>query len=315
MSANDSSFAVAAAALHPLHDPAAHEVARAAGVASAIPTDLSRGVAGVQSALDPFMAWLLLALLVLAGGLLWRRWESARGQTMAGAGGRAQRPGQGMPLDPETTRSAPWLDGHVAAGCVLLLGAAFAWLAWTIHSGPYNAVLRLDAHTAAFAQAHDAPWLRWLAVHLSDLGDVLPLSLLTIAVALWLLRRRQRVLAAGWLLGVTINSVGVRVMKNVIERARPEHMADVVTSGFSFPSGHTAGSLMVFGLLTWVLCDQLGARWRPWLGVLGALLAGGIAASRIVLGVHYASDVVGGLLWGAMMLVTTIALIEHARRW
>ncbi len=291
----------------PLHDPATHEVARAAGVSSAIPEGVSRAVAQGQSAIDPLMPLLLVALLTLTAWLLWRRRQHIGAQAAA-----RNRRGVNWPR-PSVIDVDPWLDAHVVGGVVLLLGSVFAWLAWTIHSGPYNPVLRLDATLAGAAAAVANPVLHWWAMRLSDLGDVLPLSLLTVAVTLWLLRRRQRVLAAGWLLGIVINSVGVRVLKNVIERARPSYMPDVVTSGFSFPSGHAAGALMVFGLLAWVLVDQFGARWRFVTAMAAALVIFGIGASRVLLGVHYASDVLGGLLWGAMMLVTAIAITRQAR--
>lgn len=305
------SAASGALATAALHDPSPHEVARAVGVPSAIPADVSQAVVHAQSALDPWMPLLLIVLLAIAGVLLARHWRRTRAQARARAGLCVQRPGLGAARVP-----APRIPAPLAAGAVMTLAAAFATLAGALHGERSGAIARFDAGAAAWAAAIDSPALRWLAMRLGDWGDVLPLAVLTVIVGVWLLRRREWVLAAGWLLGVVTNSVGVRVLKNAIARARPADMPDVLTSGFSFPSGHAAGAVMVFGLLAWVLRDQLppGA-WRTALVTACVALMAAIPVSRVVLGVHYASDVLGGVLWGAMLLLTTAALIGHARRW
>ena len=321
--------------------PPAAAAPAAAGPAfdSAIPPGVGRAIADAQAWLDPLMPWLLAALLALAGAVLWRQRTPARagaaatphgatvsahrprGATVSahrprGATASAHRP-RGATASAHRPRGARGLTAPyplaVLAALALALGGGFAGLAAAVAQGPGPALQRLDAAVAARADALQTPAVDWLAVRLGDVGDVLPLGLLTLAVALWLWRQGERALTAGWLLGIGINSVGVRVLKNGFERARPHDMPDVLTSGFSFPSGHAAGALMVFGLLGWLLQQRLAPGGRPWALGAGLLLALAIAASRVLLGVHHASDVLAGLLWGGLVLLLTTQALARVR--
>ena len=257
-----------------------------ADVAPAVPAGLARAIVGAQGLFDPFAPWVLALLLVLAASVLWR-----------GVPGSAW---------PAATRGR-----LLAAG-----GLALAWaaLAWGLFGGDWPALHALDTWLAAWAHAMPGhPALQWLAVRLSDVGELAVLAVVTLVTAAWLWRRGARGLAAGWLLAVAINSLSVRVLKNLFGRARPStggHTGDLVTSGFSFPSGHAAGSLMVVGLLAWLLCRHAAPRWRPVIASGAVVLIAGIAASRVLLGVHYASDVLGGLLWSGALLLLAIAALD-----
>lgn len=279
-------------------------VAHAAGAMPSAGRAVAEDVVRLQAGFDPYAPWALAALLLLAGWALARRWQRAQ-RPFDGAGGR----GFGAPLDP-----APGLDGMVAAGLMVLVASLWGGLAWAVNSGPYSAAAALDLLGLRWAAAHP-PALTWLALRLGEVGDVTALGLLTAAVALWLLGRRQRFLAGAWVLAIVANSLAVRVLKNAFERARPAHAPDLITSGFSFPSGHAAGAMMVFGLLAWVLCDQVVQRGKPWVVLAFGLLIAAISASRVVLQVHYPTDVLGGLLWSAMALLLTIGVMARARRW
>ena len=62
-------------------------------------------------------------------------------------------------------------------------------------------------------------------------------------------------------------------------------------------------------------CDQLDRRWHGLIVGAAALLIAGIAASRVLLGVHYFSDVLGGLLGAGMVLLLTLTIVRQAGRW
>ena len=265
-------------------------------VAPAVPPEVALTISRTQTALDPFAPWALAAVLLLAAWALARYRQRTRpsvgiGLTHAGLPGAAAR--------------IAWFS---------LLALAWAALAWGVHAGPAPWVRALDARAAQWAQAVATPGLRALAVRLSDIGDVVALSLLALLVTAALLWRRRRLLAAVWLLSITANSLAVRVLKNLFERARPDPVPGLVTSGFSFPSGHAAGALMVYGLLAWLLCQRASRRGRVLIAVPAAMLIAAIAASRVLLGVHYLSDVLGGLLWAGMALGLTVGIVQWASR-
>jgi undecaprenyl-diphosphatase len=133
------------------------------------------------------------------------------------------------------------------------------------------------------------------------------------AMALWHAGRRE---AAAVLLvtlpgGMLLNAA----VKTVVQRARPEWgYAYQVVESFSFPSGHTAGATLLYGLLVfglWPRMRSVAARLALLPGATAAVLLVGV--SRIVMGVHFFSDCVAGVLeallwlgiclWGARPLL------------
>lgn len=129
------------------------------------------------------------------------------------------------------------------------------------------------------------------------------------AVALltgWLLYRRAWRLAA-WS-GVTAVAgalIGLLV-KTVVERTRPS-LADPVAQapGFSFPSGHAMTATTSFAILLLVLLPMVHPRWRALCWSLAVLSVLGVGFTRIALGVHWFSDVVGGWLLGLAVVAST----------
>ena len=103
-------------------------------------------------------------------------------------------------------------------------------------------------------------------------------------------------------------------LSKLVADARPPQ-GDWLTpaQGFSFPSGHAATSALVAGTLTWLLIQVVQPRWaRLAVGVVPASWAMLVALSRLYLGVHWVSDIVGSwLLAGAWLGV----LVAASRRW
>ncbi len=249
------------------------------------------------SVLDPFVPWLLAALLLAAGGLAWH-------------GRRA------------LAVAAPWRPAarlSWATASRLMLGATllFWGMAWGVTVGQESAfgqwIAGWDGAALIWTQGLSSHSVHALALDLTNVGSVRILMPLVVLVSLWMLYRRQRFLAAAWFIGCTANSLLLRMLKNIFERTRPAHAAEVMASGYSFPSGHAAGMAMVIGLLVWLLRDQVPGRWRAPLVLLGILLIAAVAASRVLLQAHFLSDVLAGLLLGTFSLLLTIAVIEHAR--
>ena len=127
-----------------------------------------------------------------------------------------------------------------------------------------------------------------------------------VVAALLLLRRHPR--AAAFVLVAVLGSGAVNVgMKDVVGRARPV-LADPVASasGASFPSGHAMTSAAAYGVLV-VLAPA--SRRRPVL-VIAAVLVLAIGLTRIALGVHWPTDVVGGWVFGLAWLAACAAVLR-----
>lgn len=171
-----------------------------------------------------------------------------------------------------------------------------------------------DAPVMAWVQSEPG-WTIRLAQALSWIGLFVPSLLLALAVAAWLWRIGARAPAALVVAASLLHGIN-RPMKAVIGRARPpEDVAEIIerASGLGFPSGHAFGAMLLFP----VIAVALGLVIRPgWplrlVQALLVLLAVGIGWSRVRLGAHWPSDVLGGWLWGAGI---ALALLAWGERW
>lgn len=181
--------------------------------------------------------------------------------------------------------------------------AVFAALAVAVQAGWTQA---LDHELMLAVEQLRAPWATPLmqAASMIGAGEVeIPVGLL---LSYRLSRIRRRAEAAGYASAVLSGWALYGLAKFTFRRARPHILPRLMRGAgwFAFPSGHATLAPLVFGLgaLIWSARWPLGA--RVGLLVLAALASLLIAFSRVYLGVHWPSDVVGGLLlgtgWGAL---------------
>lgn len=108
-----------------------------------------------------------------------------------------------------------------------------------------------------------------------------------------------------------VNWILNEVLKNIIQRPRPEILRLIPETSYSFPSGHTLASFSVCGILIYlILRSGLNRTIKIILTVLLTVFPILVGASRIYLGVHYASDVLGGILFALILLLMEIIIIE-----
>ena len=168
----------------------------------------------------------------------------------------------------------------------------------------------LDRRLYEALYAGHRPALAAAAHFFTALGAPTVLLAAGAATALWLWYAGHRhlpwVLAAIVLIGRGLSEA----QKYWIARARPElepHLVTVKTS--SFPSGHATSSMVFF--LTIALALTARSRWRR-LAVAGAILLSVlIGVSRVMLGVHWPSDVIGGWAFGMLWVLLTLRLAER----
>lgn len=213
------------------------------------------------------------------------------------------------------TRLSPMLvlALRVASGfAVILAGAAvFAELADGLDA--QEALGRADeAFTRALAASVPPPVLQLFAV-LTRLGDPLTLSTLCIVVAAALSLAGRRWLALAWALTVVGGGALNMLLKLVFARIRPVHDGIVPAEGYSFPSGHSSGSVVVYGMLAYLAMRLLPPRWHVPAALAVSALAATIGASRMFLRVHYPSDVLAGFALGAAWLAVCVVSVEVTR--
>jgi membrane-associated phospholipid phosphatase len=150
---------------------------------------------------------------------------------------------------------------------------------------------------------------------LTDLGDKAVLIPLAGLVALALLFRRRGLLAAAWVIATASGSLLNAALKTFFERARPTYLHGFATAdGWSFPSGHSSGAFIVYGLLGYLVIVQVPKRYHLPIAALAMTLIVCVGFSRVILQVHYLGDVLGGYAFGAAWVAAWIAGLETLRR-
>src|SRR2546428_2874981 len=190
-----------------------------------------------------------------------------------------------------------YLGLHLTLGLVISLAGLWVFAGVTedvIHHDPLTQfdVALLDwLHARATATGYAV----FNAISL--LGSPVTLTILALAVALLLAARREWIVLAGWLAAFAGGGLLDVVLKLVIRRPRPPGAAAFLQHfSWSFPSGHAMASLIGYGMLAYVLTLLLIHRRSAQIAVVlgAARLIIAIGFSRLYLGVHYFSDVVGG---------------------
>jgi undecaprenyl-diphosphatase len=172
---------------------------------------------------------------------------------------------------------------------------------------------RVDQLGMEAIHAHDSTTLTHLALALSWIGSprVFVLAVGLISIAMWRVKLKEDAVV----LFVAIISSGVLdvALKLHFRRVRPDvPWALAQEHSFSFPSGHSVGAVVLYGMVTYLLWKHLHALWQRVVVIATALLLiGGIGASRVYIGVHYPTDVAAGYLVGLFWLLTVIATNEY----
>lgn len=225
-----------------------------------------------------------------------RTWRHRLGRRVTGHGG------------PDTRFAT-----RLVAGAALTAVAAVPFsLALVLVESHWAPLYRFDQDVAErlHRSALGSPaWVRVLDFLTHVAWGPLTMRLLVAGVVVWLLWRRAFRLAAWAAVTATAGGLVGVLVKSVVERARP-HLPDPVAHapGFSFPSGHAMAATTSCAVLLLVLLPLVPRAWRPLPWVLALVAVLGVGYTRVALGVHWVSDVVGGWLLGlAVVTATTLA--------
>ena len=105
-----------------------------------------------------------------------------------------------------------------------------------------------------------------------------------------------------------------RILKGIYMRPRPDVLRLIYESNYSFPSGHATLSMVTYGLLILELYYRIkNKKIRNLSCALLAFLILGIGISRIYLGVHYFTDIIGGYLVGLILIFIDVLLVEKKK--
>lgn len=158
-------------------------------------------------------------------------------------------------------------------------------------------LVRADQSIYQLLQSLRTPWGNQLLVAVTELGDSVMNLFILLAILASLLYRRHFRPAVYWLLAAIGGGTLVQIFKWLVHKPRPIAIYQGVSS-WGFPSGHTTMSVVLFGFIAILLLREVSQRWRwlPFAVAIGSSLL--IAFSRLYLGAHWLSDVLGGLSLG-----------------
>ncbi|HEX9106528.1 MAG TPA: phosphatase PAP2 family protein, partial [Longimicrobiales bacterium] len=207
-------------------------------------------------------------------------------------------------------------------GLHLTLGIAISILALWLFGGVLEDVVggetltQLDRVLAARLHALATPGGVEVFRAISWLGSPVTWSVLSAVMLVALLARRRWLLAGGWAAAILGGGVLDLALKLLVHRPRPAFSdAFAVAAGWSFPSGHSMGALVGYGMLAYLALLEVRRGWeRVAVMAVAATLIALIGFSRLYLGVHYFSDVVGGYAAGVVWLSACVTGLEVARR-
>jgi membrane-associated phospholipid phosphatase len=171
-----------------------------------------------------------------------------------------------------------------------------------------------DASLAADLRANlPLPVLRAIA-WVTHSGDPLVVGIATGVVFLFLLVRRHFRLAATWIATLVGTALINSALKAWFQRERPLHdHGFIVEHSYSFPSGHASGSMVFYGMLAYVLLVLCPPRWHRGIVVAAVAMITLVGISRILLQVHYFSDVMAGYATGLAWVTLCVGSAEYLR--
>lgn len=206
----------------------------------------------------------------------------------------------------------------IAFAICSVLAIGFGYLAASIQS---DAIVYFDKVVISFVQGWEAPWLTTIMTFFTWVGSAFVVTPITIIVFLLLYFRWKKHAQAYLLVFVIVGTVSLNtLLKLYFKRERPEIHRIMDATGFSFPSGHTMMAFSLYAILGFIAWRIINTKAGAVMLILFVIfMTCIIAISRIYLGVHYPSDIVGGLFASGLWLTISIALYmsfqtRHAKK-
>ena len=147
-----------------------------------------------------------------------------------------------------------------------------------------------------------------IAKFITNFGGAIFLIVVTIVLFILIKNKKIRL---SIFLNLVIITILNQLLKRILQRPRPTEYRIIEETGYSFPSGHSMISMAFYGYLIYLIYKYAKNKYIKWISiVLLSILICAIGISRIYLGVHYTSDVLGGFLISISYLVIYISAVN-----
>lgn len=197
-------------------------------------------------------------------------------------------------------------------GCLLCI-LAFSGIAAVVEA---KEEITFDIRVSSWVQGLENPGLTSVAKAVTFLGSVDAMVVICVVIFLYLVRiwkhGREALLFAAVMLGTPVWNV---LLKLSFQRERPDINRLIEISGYSFPSGHSMAAFSLCGIAAYLLWRRMASgSGRMLLLALSGVVIAGMGLSRVYLGVHYPSDVIGGFMASGAWLLFVIGFYEQRDR-
>jgi membrane-associated phospholipid phosphatase len=199
----------------------------------------------------------------------------------------------------------------IGIAATLFIGEDFVELAVQLRQQS-PAMLDIDHSVYRWAASMRSDASTTFFLFFTRVGGPIGLAVLAIGIAALLFVRRHRGLALYLMVSACMGALLNLTLKGIFARARPD-LAEALRQahGYSFPSGHAMGSMIVFGAIAYVV-SHLHGRWRLRAATIAFLIATilSVGLSRVYLGVHWISDIAAGYAAGFVWLIVATVTFE-----
>jgi membrane protein DedA with SNARE-associated domain/membrane-associated phospholipid phosphatase len=194
---------------------------------------------------------------------------------------------------------------------VCLFAISWVWFALLARVLAKNEPLLLDTHMHELMSAMRNPLADQVMAALAALGDLAVLGPAALVALLWLLWRRRWIAAAHWLAALAFGLALTAGLEAMVDMPRPS----LAAAGFGFPSIAVTMATITLGFFAVLIARELPGRRRVWPYLVAGVWITLLGFARLYLGAHWLSDVLGGVLFGAVWLLGLgIAYRRHVAR-
>ncbi|MDY0331522.1 MAG: HAD-IC family P-type ATPase [Thiomonas sp.] len=200
--------------------------------------------------------------------------------------------------------------GFLLAAAVLVVGSAWLFFGVLEDVISHDPLVEVDVFAHHLLQSLRNPLMDRAMIAVTELGDAQVLLPMIFVALAWFLSQRLWLTAGYWLAAIGVAEVLAKVLKLALHRQRPGAFYGGIEQ-FSFPSGHAVMSVVVYGFLAFLLCRNARPGLRRAVIAFTIALVGLIALSRLYLGAHWLSDVLGGASFGVTWIAALAIAYEY----
>jgi membrane-associated phospholipid phosphatase len=184
-----------------------------------------------------------------------------------------------------------------------------------VHEAVYEREDIFDNNVIHFFSVHSSPALIEAMKRITFFGSTTFLFPAYIVLIAWQLFKKRPAHSIDIAVIAISSTAMMFVLKQFFHRHRPQIPIIKGISGYSFPSGHALSSFIFCSILMYLVWEGTLATWQKYLIVLFLLLCSfAIGCSRVILNVHYATDVIGGFCLGIAWVILSFVMIKKIRK-